>query len=55
MFFFNCKHFYCKMNFLNIIMCGHRIKEIYKLTGKEDKLLEIETEIEKIILDNKKS
>ena len=36
-------------------MHGHRIKEIYKLTGKEEKLLEIETEIEKIILDNKKS
>jgi hypothetical protein len=36
-------------------MHGHRINEIYKLAGKEDMLLEIETEIEKIILDNKKS
>ena len=36
-------------------MHGHRINEIYKLGGKEDKLLEIETEIGKIILDNKKS
>ena len=43
------------MNLLNIIMHGYRINEIYKLAGKEDKLLEIETEIGKIILDNKKS
>ena len=43
------------MNLLNIIMHGHRINEIYKLAGKADMLLEIETEIEKIILDNKKS
>ena len=34
-------------------MHGHRINEIYKLAGKEDKLLEIETEIGKIILDIK--
>ena len=32
-----------------------RIKEIYKLTGKEEMLLETETEIEKIISENKKS
>ena len=28
-------------------MHGHRINEIYKLAGKEDKLLEIETEMGK--------
>jgi len=36
------------MNLLNIIMHGHRINEIYKLAGKEDKLLEIETEMGKL-------
>ncbi|MDC0457431.1 tetratricopeptide repeat protein [Alphaproteobacteria bacterium] len=44
-----------KIPYKQLIMVLDRIKEIYKLTGKEDQLLEIETEIEKIILDNKKS
>jgi len=44
-----------RIPYKQLIMVLDRIKEIYKLSGKEEKLLEIETEIEKIILDNKKS
>ena len=44
-----------RISYKQLIMVLDRIKEIYKLSGKEEKLLEIETEIEKIILDNKKS